>query len=255
MARIKAELEKALDKLNDGEVRILQLLLVSTLTPVVVGTNVGRLKFLEGVTRQEIDSTAELFPELNRYMGKYGPREGYWRWARSQPRKLNRLLYQLAVVYVVSLFEVLIEDVLHAIFLQEPRALSSSKTVSSETIVNLGNYESLIAHLSSQRISEVVSGDWRKVIDEFIRLFNVDLSKVHAEEITEIMEIRHAVVHNVGLADQKLLRKVGSSKYGIKYKVGEQIVLDLKTIEEMGSHIDHVAYTIHEKMLDKFEAK
>ena len=255
MGRLKAELDKALDRLRDGETRILHLLLVSGLTSVVVGTNEGRSKFLEGVTRQEIDSTADLFPELSRYMGKYGPREGYWRWARSQPRKVNRLLYQLAAVYEVALFEAFIEDVLGAVFLQEPRSLSSSRTVSCETVVNLGNYDSIIAHLASQRISEVLSSDWHKVIDEFGRLFNVDLSKVQAEEISEIMEIRHAVVHNIGLADQRLLKKVGSSKYGIEYKAGEQIVLDLKTVYEMTSDIDDVAHTIYEEMLDKFKVK
>lgn len=255
MARINAGLDKALDKLRDGEARVLHLLLASGLTSVVVGTNEGRSKFLEGVTHQEIDSTAELFSELNEYREKYGPREGYWRWARSQPRKVNRLLYQLAVVYEVALFEAFIEDVLRAVFLHEPRVLSSSKTVSSETIINLGNYESVIEHLASQRISEVLSGDWFKVIDEFLRLFNVNMSRVQAEEITEIMEIRHAVVHSIGLADQKLLRKVGSSKYGIRYKVGEQIILDLKTVDDISSDIDDVAYTIYEKMLNKFGVK
>lgn len=99
VSRLKADLNKALDTLRDGETRILHLLLLSRLTSVVVGTNEGRSNFLNGVTRQEIDSTAGLFPELKKYMQKYGRREGYWRWARSQPRRVNRLLYQLAVVY------------------------------------------------------------------------------------------------------------------------------------------------------------
>lgn len=74
MGRLKADLDKALDTLRDGETRILHLLLLSRLTSVVVGTNEGRSKFLEEVTRQEIDSTADLFPELKRYVGGLPPK-------------------------------------------------------------------------------------------------------------------------------------------------------------------------------------
>lgn len=101
----------------------------------------------------------------------------------------------------------------------------------------------------------MLSGDWNKVIDEFSRLFNINLSKVRASEVSEIMEIRHAVVHNRGLADQRFLKRVASSKYGIVYKAGEQIVLDLKTVNGIAGHIDDVADTIYKEMLHKFNDK
>jgi len=255
MSEFKDAVDKALDLLRDGQTRILHLLMLSFMTPVVVGTNKGRETFLQGATAEEIDDTSDMFPELRHYVEKYGRREGYWRWARSQPRKVNRLLYQLAIAYEVALFEAFTEDLLEAIFLHEPRCLASNRTVSWETVVSLGNHESLIMHMASTLISDVVRGDWNAVVKEFADRFKIDLSKTHAEEISEIMEIRHAVVHSTGIVDNKFLKKVGTSRYGISYQLGQEIALDINTVYRIDSGIGDVAYMMCEEVLRKFDAK
>lgn len=196
---------------------------------------------------------ADTFPDLKPYIDRYGPREGYWRWTRSLPRKLNRLLYHQLLVFLVTIFETFIADVLLVVFHREPRCLSTGKTISWERIIEPGNYESVIDYFASEKVADILSGDWYKIADESNNLFNIDLSDdIDGRSVTEIFEIRHAVVHNVALADQRFISKVGASEWGLKYDINKEILINQQAVKRMTNYIEYAAYNIYETMLKKF---
>lgn len=249
----KDELDKVLEGLLTNIGRIWQLSMLTDSSYISFGTQVGRKEFLQYHTVDLIRDSAEVFPDLQEYIDKYGPREGFWRWQRSLPRKVNRLLYKQMVVFLVTIFEAFIGDVLLITFRTEPRCLSSEKNISWEKIIELGDYNSIVEYIASERCAVALSGDWCKIEAEFRRLFNIDLSgEIEEKAIAEIFEIRHTVVHRVGYVDQRFIDKVKSSEWGINYNSGKEIIINWQVIQKMAHYIEYAARTIHNQILTKF---
>lgn len=216
-------------------------------------TSRSRAEALGGFTADEIREIAEMFPEIQPYIAKYGPREGYWRWFRSLRRKLKKLVYQQSLVFLVTIFEAFVEDVLRAVFQREPRCLSSSRTIAWENVIELGDYDSIISQFASKRIEDVLSGDWCRIVEEFNKLFNIDLSgEIDGKSMVEIFEMRHAIVHNVGIVDKKFINKVGLSKWGIGYGLNKEIQLNQNVLQRITTFIDSAALVIQNSLLTKF---
>jgi hypothetical protein len=243
------DLKSSIDKFSTNLGRIPQLIILVDFPP----SYESRAETLEQITADKIRGWAHLFPDLLPYVNKYGPREGYWRWFRSLRKKLRKLLYQQLLVFLITSYEVFIEDVLRAVFRQDPRYfMTSQKTVTWEQIIEFGNYDSLIEHLISEKITEVNSGNWQKVVDAFKKLFDIDLaSHIDMRSMAEVFEIRHAIVHNLGMTDKKLLNKIGPSKWGIEYKLNYEIQLTEKLLEQITTFIQSAAVTIQRSLLIK----
>ena len=250
----KIELDKAKDRFLTGEGRITHLELLAEYAHIAFDTHKGRTKYLKGYTTDEIRRYAGVFPDLQAYVNRYGPHEGYWRWSRSLPRKVNRLLYQHLVVFLVTILEAFIEDVLLLVLHEQPKCLSSrEKDISWEKVIELGDYASVVDYFASQTVATVLSGDWYKIVEKFNKLFNIDLSsEIDGKSIAEIFEIRHAVVHNVGLADQRFINKVQPSEWGIRYSLNKEIILDQQRVERMVSYVEYVVESIYDSILSKF---
>ena len=164
-------------------------------------------------------------------------------------------MYQQLVVFLVTIFEAFIEDVLLATFYKEPRCMSSDRNISWKQAIELGDYDSIINYIASRRVADVLSGDWRKIVDEFKDLFNIDLdSDIEAKPISEIFEVRHAVVHNAGACDLRLMNKIQKSGWGILYNLDKDIILNQRTLGRMVRYVDYAAVSIYELILDKFES-
>ncbi|HUU63673.1 MAG TPA: hypothetical protein VMX96_07140 [Dehalococcoidia bacterium] len=250
----KDELEKVLNGLLTNIGRIWQLSTLAGSSDITFSTYLGRKEFLKHHPVDKIRGYAETYPDLQEYIDKYGPREGFWRYERSLPRKVNRLLYKQMVVLLITIFEAFIGDVLLITFRAEPRCLSSGKNISWEKIIELGDYNSIIEYIASERCAVVLSGDWYKIEAEFSRLFNIDLSgEIEEKAIAEIFEIRHAVVHRVGLVDQRFIDKVNSSEWGINYSSGKEIIISRREIRRMASFIEYAAFTIYNQIIAKFK--
>jgi hypothetical protein len=253
LSEFRIELERARDRFYTGTGRIIQLSFFADYAPIVFRTYRGRMKYLSDFTAEKIKDFTEAFPDLRAYTNKYGPREGLWRWMSGLPRKANRLLYQQLVVFLVTIFEAFLQDVLLLVFRREPRCLSSGKTTSWERVIELGDYDSVINYFASERISDILSGDWDKIVREFDKLFNINLSsEIDGKSIAEIFEIRHAIVHSVGVADQRFVDKVQVSEWGLKYSLNREIVVNRKALNGMTSYVEYAVLCIYDSILNKF---
>ncbi len=250
----EAGLERARDSFTTSTGRIAALGLFTDYARMVFNIHKGRADFLKDYTSDEIRGYTYLFPDLQAYIDKRGPREGFWRWTRSLPRKVNRLLYQQLIVFLVTILETFIADALLLVFLNEPRCLSSSRAMSWEKTIELGDYNSIINYFASQKVADVLSGDWDKIVDEFEKLFNIKLSpEIEGKSVVEIFEIRHVVVHNAGIVDQKFMTKVRASEWGLRYDLNKEIILNHHAVERMTSYAEYTVETIYQKLLDKFD--
>lgn len=128
-SEFKTELEEARDRFYTGTGRIAQLRVVNDYARIAFDIHKGRTEYLKDHTSANIREFVDLFPELQSYVDRYGTREGFWRWSRSLPRKVRRLVYQQLVVFLVTIFEAFINDVLLLVFRKEPRCLSGERNV------------------------------------------------------------------------------------------------------------------------------
>jgi hypothetical protein len=249
----KTELESVRDRFLNANLRILELTFFTGYAPIVFGTHEGRTEYLKGHSIEDIKERANAFPELRGYVDRYGPREGYWRWTRSLPRKTNRLIYQQSLVFLVTVFEAFISDALLLVFRKEPRRLSSGKIVSWAEVIELGDYDSVLNYFAAKRVDDIVSGDWYNIVKEFNELFNIDLSgEIGGKRIAEIFEIRHAIVHNVALADRRFMNKVGVSAWGLKYATNKEIILNQQVLDKMTDYVTKAVFLIYDNLLRKF---
>ena len=255
MSEFKSEVDKALDRFYTGTGRITQLSFLSQYTRTLFTKDKSREEFLQDLSEDEIEMFADAFPDCTPYVSKYGPREGYWRWSRSLPRKSNRWLYQQLVVFLVTIFEAFLEDVLLATFRKEPRCMSSDRNISWKQVIELGDYDSIVGYIALRRAADILSGDWHKIVDEFRNLFNIDLdASIETKPISEIFEIRQAVVHNAGSCDLRFMNKIQKSEWGILYNLDKDIILNKRVLDRMVSSVDYAAVSISELILNKFGA-
>lgn len=253
VSQFRTELEKARDRFHTGTGRTAQLRAVSDYARIAFDTHLGRTLYLKEYTSDEITEYVDLFPDLKGYIDRFGAREGFWRWSRSLPRKVKRLIYQQLLVFSITIFEAFINDALLLVFLREPMCLSSERNITWSEVLKLGDFDSLIDYFAAHRVSAVLSGDWYKIVEEFRKLFDIDLSdEIESKSLAEIFEIRHTVVHNVGIVDEQFLKKVTSSEWGVKYRVNEEIILNDRLFQRMLNYIDYSVNCIYDSLLNKF---
>ncbi|MBC8429481.1 MAG: hypothetical protein H8D89_00755 [Dehalococcoidia bacterium] len=123
------ELAQARHKFLTNIGKITQLGVINNAASIAFNTHKGRKAYLEGYTTDEIKGYTLLFPELQAYIDKYRTREGFWRWSQSLPLKMKRLVHQYSVVFLVTIFEAFIGDVLLIVFKNRPECLSSEKII------------------------------------------------------------------------------------------------------------------------------
>jgi len=212
-----------------------------------------RAEILDGLTSDDIRGWSYTFTDMRPYVEKYGPRNGYWRWFKSLRPKLQQLLYQQLLVFMVTSFEVYMEEVARAVLRHEPRCLSSEKTLTWKEVFELGSYQSIVDYLISKQIDGTFHANWAKIIEMYMMLFKIDLSNlIDHLSMVELFEIRHVIVHNLGIVDNKFSSEVKSSKWGIQYQATEAIRLDERVLQQITSFLIFSSYAIQKKLSAQF---
>jgi len=249
--KFKDELSKAKDKFHIETGRMAYIRAVSREFSRISPTHEGRKEYMKGYNSKEIMEYVGLFPDLRGKIDKYGEREGFWRWSRGRTSTIRRLIYQQLLAFSITIFEAFINEVLLIVFKNEPKCLCCEKQVTWEEVIKLG--DSIIDHLAAKKIDEVLKGDWEQIVKEFRETLKINLSnKIESKSIQEIFEIRHVIVHNVGVVDETFINKVKKSKWGIKYDIGNEIVINEKSFNPMLKYIENSVLYIYDEIIEKF---
>lgn len=248
---IEEELEQAAERLNLNTGKITHLWLLNVGARMTFGIDRGRREYLEGCTNEEIEGYALAFPDLQKFVEKYGTREGYWRWAKGLPLKVKRLVNQLSIVFLVTAIEGYLGEIIMIAIKNRPECLRCDKTITWENVIKLRKYNSIISQFANQKVNDILSGDWRKIETEFKKTFKIVLNKkIDSAKMLEVFEIRHTIVHSAGIADKKFMNKVKGSSFGLDYKVDKEIVLNQKCCEKMVFYCEQAMEYIYKDVED-----
>lgn len=144
-------------------------------------------------------------------------------------------------------------DVLGEILLRENQMLKCNKTITWETIINSGNYDTLIEHLISNYTSEFGHMDIRtKLIFLNDRLgIDIGLSKKSRDYLYDWEQIRNLFVHTGGIVSAVYLDRVKSTPA----KTGQRICVTVDTSFKLVSDIFDVGSALYRVVTKKYWSK
>jgi hypothetical protein len=126
--------------------------------------------------------------------------------------KLDDFLREMSLVYLITIFESYLEDILRITFERRPQCLSSSKTVTAEEIVEKTILkESILDILIRKEIDNILRSDIEQISQYFFKKFKIDLSKLSADwnEFKERFYRRNIILHNLGVINKEYRQKTG----------------------------------------------
>ena len=133
-------------------------------------------------------------------------------------KQFPKLVRRLSLVYLVTIFEAYISDIIEEILLVRPGALKPANKL---------NYA---AYLNNK--------------------FDIDVSdlRVNAEAIVEIRATRHIHIHNKGIIDEKYIKQVKDSEF----KFGDYRPVTQDYLKDSIDLVHRLAKFINEKVQEKY---
>ncbi len=236
---IREELEEAEERFYINAGKITQLWILNIGARVTFGTDRGRKEYLKDSTNKEIEGYARAFPNLQKHIEKYGVREGYWRWARGLPLRVKRLVNQLSIVFLVTVIEAYLGEITMIAIKNKPECLGCDRTITWDNVIKLKKYDSIISQFANQKLNDIMAGDWRKIETAYKKTFKIALNRnIDSKKMLEVFELRHAIVHNAGIADNKFMNKVRKSGFELDYKINKEIILNQKSCDKIVSYCE-----------------
>ena len=120
-------------------------------------------------------------------------------------RQFTELVRILGLIYLVSIFEGYLVDIVREILLTRPDALKSGKQLTVEEILAQGERKQIISYFAEREVEDLQYDSFSNVVKYFEDKFKINLnnSGVSVESVTEILATRNIHIHNKGMVNQK----------------------------------------------------
>jgi len=121
------------------------------------------------------------------------------------------LVREMCLVYLITIFESLLENVLRITFERLPQCLSSSKTVTFEEVVANLKSNGILSVLINREIDEILRSDINKIEKYFLERFKMKMSTFVPDwsGFKERFYRRNIILHNSGIVNEDYKRKTG----------------------------------------------
>jgi hypothetical protein len=165
-------------------------------------------------------------------------------------KRYPEILYEMAFIYRIALFDAYLSDVLLALLCSHPEMLKSKKTLTHEEVIDAPDKGSLIRLMADKALSSVsresITGmsDWIRAHMN-IELFNTDQQR---ETVVELMARRNLFVHANGFVNSQYLSAVPDSTA----KSGERLFVDDAYWRKIDAELITVAETLRFNINYKF---
>ena len=159
--------------------------------------------------------------------------------ARAHPS----FMCNLSLIYMVSLFEYYICDIIKYIYSKKIYLLKTGKKeLDYETILSFNTMEELNEHIIEKERETIGYKSYEDIKKYFMNRFKIDFTKLKNENsINPIFVTRNIIVHNRGVVNEKFLLRVHNSGYklGDVVKINEEY-LDkaLRLLRSLNFYID-----------------
>lgn len=133
-------------------------------------------------------------------------------------RQFPELIRILGLIYLVTIFEGYLVDIVREILLAHPDALKSGKQLTAEEVLAQGGQKQIINYLAEKEVEELLYSSFPDVVKYFDNKFkiNLDNSRVSSGDIMEIFATRNIHIHNKGMVNQRFKQMVKGSTLKIR---------------------------------------
>lgn len=121
------------------------------------------------------------------------------------------LLRRSAVVTLMSYFEALIADLVHAFYIRFPSALpAEQRSLTLAELRELGSVDEAVQYLVAQEVDSILRESLEKQISYFTKPLKVDVSPIEGSmpRLIEVDQRRNIYVHNRGIVNHHYLKRV-----------------------------------------------
>jgi hypothetical protein len=122
---------------------------------------------------------------------------------------IRRSSLEMILVYLITIFEEFLSNVLKSLFTKRPEILKSSKkNISYEEAFQYTNLNDLLKYISEKEVKEKIGYDIDDLAEYLSDKFGFDLRKLKDwKQFREFFYRRHAIIHNYGFPDSKYILK------------------------------------------------
>jgi hypothetical protein len=160
------------------------------------------------------------------------------------------ILYDMAVTYLVALFEAFLVDSLELVLVAKSEMLRSNRQVSYETALQFADRAELVRFMARRELGEMTYKTFAQQLAYIARQFGIDFERagVLPGALIEVMARRNLLVHNSGIVNSVYLGHVHDSPHAL----GQRLVTDdcywSTTVETVRAAID----AVHSQLVAKF---
>lgn len=158
-----------------------------------------------------------------------------------QTSELNYIISS-SIVNLCTAIEQLLSEVIKHLLMKNPKSASlEKKQLTFEKIQELKDIDSINEYLINKKVNELMFENNNKWFNYLNKTFKLDFSKIdnlYFDEINELIQRRHIIVHNNSIVDEKYIKnvKITNTKIGCEIiNTPKYIMEKLKTLSIFGA--------------------
>lgn len=163
-------------------------------------------------------------------------------------------LYDMALINLITIVEQFILDCIYCILKIIPKTLAEKATLDYETILSCRNINELYEIMMDKKIVQL---SWQDVFAklDFLKTKGLDFSDIEDnwyDKIKLFYEIRNILVHNNGITNLGMLKKLERTIYADQYECGMDLSPNLEDILKCIDFIGNTIEGIYTALIHKF---
>jgi len=169
--------------------------------------------------------------------------------AVEQHKRHEEMLFEMAFMYSVSIFDAFLQDLLTATFVARPETLRSGKQITYEKVLQLSDRGMLLQYLADRETLEISYKSIRDQIEYFRQRFGVRIQFAgdNLSQLEEIHARRNLLAHNAGIVNSIYREKVPRSRR----RVGSRVIVERSYWLRASRTLDTVASQIASELTQK----
>lgn len=162
----------------------------------------------------------------------------------------NKAITAKQLVMIFAHLDAFMADSLRMICRIQPQVMKSSKTVTWETMIDAGTWDSLLDIMIDSYVADFVKPNVAKRVEFMSRQLGllITISQKETKLLEEAENLRHCFVHNGGRVDSSLLKKLQRNDLIL----GSEIHIDTEYLEEIYRIAFNLAGHIFKSISEKF---
>lgn len=163
-------------------------------------------------------------------------------------------LYDMTLINLITIVEQFILDCIYCVLKVVPKALAEKASLDYTTILSCKNINELYEIMIDKKIDALSWQDVSAKLD-FLKTKGLDFSNIEDnwyDKLKLLYEIRNILVHNNGITNQGMLKKLEKTIYADQYECGMDLSPNLEDVLEYIDFIRDSIKGIYKTLIHKF---